>query len=100
VFVQIVGKLTRYAEQFTSGGHEDSLDDTAVYSMMMKELDLEAKEQPKDSMALLPADVANWLSGLSDDHLRSLMASTRSVLTSPNVGITASSFLHDEGSGQ
>ena len=41
VFVQIVAKLTRYGENFTRGGHDDSLDDNAVYSMMLKELDNE-----------------------------------------------------------
>lgn len=39
VFVQIVSKVSRYAEQFTKGGHPDSLDDNAVYSMMLQELD-------------------------------------------------------------
>lgn len=39
VFVQVVSKITRYAENFTRGGHVDSLDDMAVYAMMMQELD-------------------------------------------------------------
>lgn len=39
IFVQIVSKVTRYAEQFNNGGHADSLDDNAVYSMMLQELD-------------------------------------------------------------
>jgi hypothetical protein len=46
IFVQIVAKVTRYAEQFAKGGHDDSLDDTAVYSMMLKELDTELRERP------------------------------------------------------
>lgn len=37
--VQVVSKLTRYCEQFTNGGHPDSLDDISVYSMMLKEID-------------------------------------------------------------
>lgn len=41
VFVQCVSKLTRYGENFSRGGHDDSLDDTAVYAMMLKELDNE-----------------------------------------------------------
>lgn len=41
VFVQVVSKITRYAENFTRGGHPDSLDDNAVYSMMLQELDYE-----------------------------------------------------------
>ena len=39
VFVQVVSKITRYAENFTRGGHADSLDDMAVYAMMLQELD-------------------------------------------------------------
>ena len=39
IFVQVIAKVTRYAAQFAAGGHEDSLDDIAVYSMMLKELD-------------------------------------------------------------
>jgi hypothetical protein len=40
VLVQIVSKMTRYASQFGKGGHADSLDDAAVYAMMLRELDL------------------------------------------------------------
>lgn len=39
IFVQIVAKVTRYGNQFENGGHKDSLDDNAVYSMMLQELD-------------------------------------------------------------
>lgn len=39
VLVQIVAKITRYCENFDRGGHDDSLDDIAVYAMMLKELD-------------------------------------------------------------
>lgn len=39
VFVQVVSKITRYAENFDRGGHADSLDDMAVYGMMLQELD-------------------------------------------------------------
>lgn len=39
ILVQIVSKITRYAENFNRGGHDDSLDDIAVYAMMLKELD-------------------------------------------------------------
>ncbi len=44
IFVQIVSKLTRYGENFTNGGHNDSLDDIAVYAMMLKQLDNFGKE--------------------------------------------------------
>jgi hypothetical protein len=39
LFVQVVSKMTRYGQNFSSGGHDDSLDDMAVYSMMLKQLD-------------------------------------------------------------
>lgn len=44
IFVQIVSKITRYGENFTAGGHDDSLDDIAVYAMMLKSLDNFGKE--------------------------------------------------------
>lgn len=43
VFVQIVSKLTRYAESFRAGGHDDSLLDMTVYATMLRELDMESK---------------------------------------------------------
>ena len=43
VFVQIVSKLTRYAENFRVGGHDDSLLDMTVYATMLRELEMEAK---------------------------------------------------------
>jgi len=41
VLVQIVSKLTRYCENYTKGGHDDSLLDLSVYASMLRELDLE-----------------------------------------------------------
>lgn len=41
VFVQIISKSTRYAALFNAWGHKDSLDDSAVYAMMLSELDEE-----------------------------------------------------------
>lgn len=38
-FLQLVGKVVRYGVQFQGGGHDDSLDDNAVYAMMQHELD-------------------------------------------------------------
>jgi hypothetical protein len=38
VLVQMAGKMTRYAQQWATG-HVDSLDDLAVYTMMLQELD-------------------------------------------------------------
>lgn len=42
VLTMMVGKLTRYAQNFENGGHEDSLHDLSVYSQMLKELDNES----------------------------------------------------------
>lgn len=43
-FAQVVAKISRYANQFKVGGHPDSLDDMAVYAMMLRELDAEIKQ--------------------------------------------------------
>lgn len=42
IFVQMISKMTRYGQAFQKG-HADSLDDTAVYSMMLQELDAEMR---------------------------------------------------------
>lgn len=47
VLNQIISKLSRYCQNFDRGGHDDSLDDIAVYSMMLKELDHEARERKR-----------------------------------------------------
>jgi hypothetical protein len=39
VFVQVVSKLTRYANNFEKGGHQDSIHDTQTYAAMLEELD-------------------------------------------------------------
>jgi len=39
LFLQIIHKQTRYARSIISGGHADSLDDTAVYAQMLREYD-------------------------------------------------------------
>jgi len=36
---QMISKLTRYVQNFESGGHRDSLDDLSVYAQMLSELD-------------------------------------------------------------
>lgn len=36
LFMMLVHKLTRYANSWAKGGHDDSLDDLAVYAMMNK----------------------------------------------------------------
>jgi hypothetical protein len=39
ILIQVVSKLTRYAENFNRGGHDDSLVDLSVYAHMLRELD-------------------------------------------------------------
>lgn len=39
LFLQIVHKMTRYAQAIMTRGHADSLDDLAVYSQMLSEWD-------------------------------------------------------------
>jgi hypothetical protein len=39
LFTFAAAKLSRYAKNFAKGGHPDSLDDAAVYSQMLQELD-------------------------------------------------------------
>ena len=39
LFCQITAKLSRYSNNFARGGHDDGLDDTSVYAMMLKEVD-------------------------------------------------------------
>lgn len=43
VLVMMFSKLSRYASNFSNGGHDDSLDDICVYAMMQKEIDREAR---------------------------------------------------------
>lgn len=50
VLIQILSKITRYCENFNAGGHADSLDDLAVYAMMLRELDADIQtEMPTDT---------------------------------------------------
>lgn len=42
VLIQMLSKISRYAQNWDKGGHDDSLDDLVVYTMMLKELDAEA----------------------------------------------------------
>ena len=38
-FNQIVGKLCRYATNFTDGGHQDSIHDVGVYAFILEAID-------------------------------------------------------------
>jgi hypothetical protein len=40
---QLVSKLTRYATNFTNGGHGDSMRDMVVYAAMLEGMDMEIK---------------------------------------------------------
>lgn len=42
-----VAKLTRYANNFTKGGHRDSIHDDIVYSAMLESYDKEVQERTK-----------------------------------------------------
>jgi len=44
IFVQMVAKLSRYANNFNQGGHEDSLDDLGNYAMILQFLDKDFKQ--------------------------------------------------------
>lgn len=66
VLVQIVSKLTRYCAQFERGGHADSLDDMAVYAMMLRELDQEAAK-PRPSYCSVCETFGVNHRGLCDD---------------------------------
>ena len=46
MLVQMMGKQTRYAENFTRGGHADSLLDLSVYATMLREVEAIMAEPP------------------------------------------------------
>lgn len=45
LFLQVVHKVSRYGKAMPDEGHEDSLDDMAVYSQMLQEWDALTKKQ-------------------------------------------------------
>jgi len=49
VLTMIVGKLTRYAQNFNKGGHYDSLHDLSVYATMLNELDAELNRRESEA---------------------------------------------------
>lgn len=52
ILIQIVGKLTRYANNFKDGGHVDSIQDLSVYAAILQQIDADAladREAEKDS---------------------------------------------------
>jgi len=44
ILVQIITKLTRYCENFSKGGHDDSLNDISVYAAMLRSIDFEIRK--------------------------------------------------------
>ena len=45
ILITIVGKIIRYSNNFNNGGHDDSLADIAVYSNMLREIDIEVNSK-------------------------------------------------------
>lgn len=62
LLTQIVSKLTRYSENFTKKGHEDSLDDLAVYAAMLNSYDDECyhSDAAKESEPPFPGTIS-WI---------------------------------------
>lgn len=56
ILVQMVSKLTRYANNFAEGGHEDSLNDLAVYTLMLQELDQDLRNAALPHITLSKAE--------------------------------------------
>lgn len=52
VFVQILSKIVRYANQFEAGGHDDSLLDLSTYAAMLRELDAEGRAKDAEEKAI------------------------------------------------
>lgn len=52
VLHMILSKVSRYCENFNKGGHDDSLDDLAVYAMMLKELDQDCRPMKDEKFAI------------------------------------------------
>lgn len=46
LLIQIISKLMRYTENFSKGGHDDSLNDLSVYAAMLRSLDQEGEKVP------------------------------------------------------
>jgi hypothetical protein len=45
ILIIMLSKISRYAENFKNGGHDDSLCDLSVYTNMLRELDADVKEK-------------------------------------------------------
>ena len=56
LFLQLVHKISRYARNIQSGGHQDSLDDLAVYAQMMAEYDDDLHDEREDPLPDFPPD--------------------------------------------
>jgi hypothetical protein len=70
LFAHLFTKLTRYAMNIGKGGHEDSLDDMAVYAMMLAEHDEWCREHTKSETDLLDAKDADTLHRMWDGERR------------------------------
>ena len=45
IFKELVTKLNRYSKSWSTGGHEDSLNDISVYAQMLQELDNDVRQK-------------------------------------------------------
>ena len=63
-YFNCMGKLVRYAPNFESGGHVDSLDDASVYAQMLQQLDWELKHYRP--MPAFSEDKVNFYEGPAD----------------------------------
>ncbi len=61
VFLQVLSKLTRYAENWEKGGHADSIHDLSVYAAMLAELDEEISTRGDAKQIDLPLEIKDKL---------------------------------------
>ena len=67
ILVQIISKLTRYAQNFNKGGHRDSLIDLSLYCHMLMELEsLDVSQNIKDDDFLFDDENLNNFKKLSE----------------------------------
>jgi hypothetical protein len=79
LLIHMVTKVTRYAENHNDGGHADSLDDIAVYSQMLREID-DASNQPQYDASIQPQFSGG---GLPPGHGQKTFGATGNVFYDP-----------------
>lgn len=76
LFFHCADKLGRYARQFFTGGHRDSLDDNSVYSQLLAHVDALAREAILPETAgqiLLVSDEFYWVKFKNDPSVSFVM---------------------------